>query len=113
MGEIEADLLFRGVDVHDWHTGKMSSRRLLILLEHLPDDSAFKMALNQDWPRTDQLATGMWNEIKAMRGDLWAFLGHEHLPFRPVLSPAAQRDQDTKQARYRAAHDEVIAQLRG
>ena len=45
-GEIEADLLKIGTDIADWHQGRMSSRRLLVLLEHgLPDESAFKTAL--------------------------------------------------------------------
>lgn len=44
-GPIESDLLCRGIDIADWHTGVMSSRRLLIVLEHLPDESAFKTAL--------------------------------------------------------------------
>lgn len=44
--EIEADLLKIGTDIADWHQGRMSSRRLLVLLEHgLPDESAFKTAL--------------------------------------------------------------------
>ena len=62
--EIESDLLVRGVDIGLWHrltinpdTGApyLSSRRLLLLLEHLPDDSAVKTAARggrwSDWKR--------------------------------------------------------------
>ena len=92
----------------------MSSRRLLILLEHLPEDSAFKIAYREgDWPLQSQLATGTLNEIKAMRSDLYALIGKEHFAFKPILSPSAQRAKDAKTARIRAVHDEVIAQLRG
>lgn len=86
----------------------------MILLQHLPEDSAFKVAHSDgDWPLQAQLATGAWNEIKAMRGDLWAFLGHEKLAFKPILTPSAERDQKARRAQMRAMHDEMIAQMRG
>jgi hypothetical protein len=91
----------------------MSSRRLLILIKHLPEDSAFKVAYRDDWPLRDHLTTGVWNEIKAMRGDLWAFLGQERLTFKPVLPPSSERERAQNQAESRKAHDDVIAQLKG
>jgi hypothetical protein len=91
----------------------MSSRRLLILIRHLPDDSAFKLAFFDDWPRKDYLTTGVWNEIKAMRGDLYAILDKSHMSFRPVLPPSAQREQDEKRNLMRAGHDSIIAQIGG
>lgn len=112
--EIEASLLFRGIDLFDWYRGEMSSRRLLLLLRYLPDDSPFKIAYRDgDWPLQDHLTTGVWNEIKAMRGDLWAFLGKERLPFRPILPPSTERAEAEKLKASRAAHDNLIAQLRG
>lgn len=85
-----------------------------MLLEHLPERSAFKTACRDgDWPLLEQLVTGVMNETKAERGDLWAFLGHETLPFKPVLSPSAQQAKAEKQAQMRAAHDHIIGQLRG
>jgi hypothetical protein len=107
------------LDIFDWYQGKLSSRRLLVLLRYLPDDSPFKVAYfrdwpdEYDWPREDHLTTGVWNEIKAMRGDLWAFLGKERLAFRPVLTPSAQREQDKKRQLQRAGHDSIIAQIGG
>lgn len=91
----------------------MSSRRLLVILKHLPDTSPFKVAYSEDWPLEHHLTTGVWNEIKAMRGDLWAFLGHERLAFKPVLPPSAARDVEAKRQQMRAGHDDVIAQIRG
>jgi hypothetical protein len=100
--------------VFDWYQGKISSRRLLVLIQHLPESSAFKTAYRDgDWSLQSTLTTGMWNEIKAMRGDLWAFLGHEHLSFHPVLPPSALQQQEEKRAQVRAAHDGIMAQLRG
>ena len=92
----------------------MSDRRLLVLIKHLPEDSAFKLAFRgYDWPLEAKLATGAWNEIKAMRGDLWALIGNERLPFQPILSPSDQKAQEDKLAQTRAAHDDIMAQLRG
>lgn len=91
----------------------MSSRRLLLVLKHLPDDSPFKIAYLDDWPLEHHLTTGVWNEIKAMRADLWAFLGREHLSYKPVLPPSAERAKAEKRAVMRAVHDDVMAQLRG
>jgi hypothetical protein len=97
----------------------MSSRRLLVLLKYLDDESPFKKAYfndwpdQYDWPLEHHLTTGVWNEIKAMRGDLWAFLGNERLSFKPALPPSAARKKADEEALARAAHDDVIAQLRG
>ena len=107
------------IDIFDWYQGKLSSRRLLILLRYLKNDSPFKEAYlrdfpeQYDWPLEDLLTTGMWNEIKAMRSDLWAFLGQEHLPFKPVLPPSAARQKTEQESAARAAHDDLIAQLGG
>ena len=84
---------------------------MLALIKHLPADGAFKTA--RDWPLSAHLATGMWNEIKALRSDIWAFIGHESLSYKPVLPPSAEHAQEEKRAQARAAHDELLAQLRG
>lgn len=89
----------------------MSSRRLLALLKHLPEKS-FQLP-DSDWPLSQHLAAGQWNETKAMRADLWAFLGNERLSYQPVLPPSAQRARDEEYAAARAGHDFIIAQLGG
>jgi hypothetical protein len=70
--EIEADLLERGTDIADWHQGTrhprgwlvLSSRRLLVLLAHLPERSAFKTALRDgDWPIDTQIAAETHKEL--------------------------------------------------
>lgn len=46
--EIECDLsLYHNVDIGDWHTGKMSSRKLLVLLAGLPADSWYRTSAHQ------------------------------------------------------------------
>lgn len=87
---------------------------MLALIKHLPADGAFKTACNDhDWPLLAHLVTGAWNEVKGLRGDVWAFIGHEQFSYKPVLPPSAERAQEEKRAQARAAHDELLAQLRG
>lgn len=52
-GQIESDLLGLGLNIADWHQDTrdehgrpvLSSRRLMVVLEHLPEESAVKAAL--------------------------------------------------------------------
>lgn len=112
--EIEADLLARGVDILDWYRGKVSSRRVLACVRGLAPTSAFRTAASDyDWPLDAQLMTGMWNEVKAMRSDLYALIDKQTMPFRPVLSPSAERAERADRAEMRALHDDLIRQLRG
>lgn len=87
---------------------------MTILIEKLPEDSPFKLAWNsRDWPQTVEASVGVWNEIKAMRGDLWALIGNEQLPFSPVLRPSEQQVEGQKLDGMRAGHDTITAQIRG
>lgn len=79
--EIESDLLPKA-DIHDWHRGtlehgalKLSSRRLLVLLDGLPDDSTFKRA--GDWPELYQMIAAAHKELSAIRYTLQAVNGVE------------------------------------
>ena len=43
--EIESDLsIYHHRDISDWHNGGMSSRKLLILTDGLPDESWYKVS---------------------------------------------------------------------
>jgi hypothetical protein len=102
--------LFKGIDIFDWYTGKMSSRRLLVLIERLPESGAFKTALRDgDWTLQEILLTAVYNQIHAMRGDGYG----EGFTFHPILSPSMERAKQEKRSVVREAHDSVIAQLRG
>lgn len=46
--EIESDLqLYHRIDIGDWYSGKLSSRRAIILLDGLPGDSWYKLSVAQ------------------------------------------------------------------
>jgi hypothetical protein len=69
---IEADLLrYYRLDLHDYHRGLLSARRLRVLIEHLPRDAALVRAVHgedAEWGlrehllaiAIDQLAIGNW-----------------------------------------------------
>lgn len=69
---MEADLLrFYGVDLLDYHRGRLTPRRLRVLIRHLPREAALVRALRgeeSEWGLTehllaaavDQLAAGNW-----------------------------------------------------
>ena len=44
--EIECDLsLYHHIDIGEWHVGNLSSRKLLALLDGLPDESWYKLSV--------------------------------------------------------------------
>ncbi len=44
--EIECDLsLYHHIDIAEWHAGILSSRKLLALLDGLPDESWYKLSV--------------------------------------------------------------------
>lgn len=111
--EIEADLAFRGIDIADWHRGDMSSRRLLVLLEGLPEGSLFKTALRDgDWGLDEYIQAGVLNELRLLRTDQAAVNGHK-MEVSFVESPAQiERRQETERE-HEAQRAGILAQLYG
>jgi len=73
--EIEADLQREyGIDIADWHTGRLSSRRALVLLEELSEHSAFKREFERggNWPVWQQMLKDLHNETALHRAGLYA-----------------------------------------
>lgn len=111
--EIEADLAFRGIDIADWHRGDMSSRRLIALLRHLPEDSAFKRATREgDWTFQEYMQAGIVNEVRLLRIDQAAINGHK-MEADLIESPA-QIERREELNRVKGAHRAgILAQLHG
>jgi hypothetical protein len=79
--EIEADLAFRGIDIGWWHRytlggdgfPKLSSRRLIALLEALPEDSGYKtVRRNGQWPLWMQMVKEIHKESALVRASTFA-----------------------------------------
>lgn len=79
---------------------------MLNRISQLSEDSAFKRV--GDWPLLAHLTAQVVNAVNALRADLVP-----GTPYRPILPPAAQRAIEQDRARSRAAHDDIVAQLRG
>nr|WP_097257312.1 hypothetical protein [Streptomyces sp. Ag109_G2-15] len=55
-----------GVDLLDWHRGRLTSRRLAVLVRHLPRDSALLRELHgeaAEWSVTDHLLAATVDQL--------------------------------------------------
>ncbi|MEV5849825.1 hypothetical protein AB0M32_48490 [Streptomyces sp. NPDC051985] len=76
-----------GVDLLDWHRGRLSSRRLRVLIAHLPADSSYARAVHgeqADWTVTDHLLAAVV----------------DHLAVANWMFATVNRDEDTDPAPY-------------
>ncbi|MFI5808097.1 hypothetical protein [Streptomyces sp. NPDC051561] len=64
---LEADLIRHyGLDLLDWHRGALSSRRLAVLVKHLPRDSAVARELHgeaAEWEVADHLLASVVDQL--------------------------------------------------
>ncbi len=112
--EIEADLLFRGIDIADWHQGRMSSRRLLVLIDALPDDSAFwRERRDGDWSAQEYINAAVVNELRLLRADQAAIHADNKMEVNLVESPAQVRQDEELAERTRNARKHIMSQLKG
>ncbi|WP_353947106.1 hypothetical protein ABII15_18240 [Streptomyces sp. HUAS MG91] len=61
------------MDLLDWHRGRLSSRRLALLVQHLPRDAALNLELHgeaAEWSVTDHLLAHV---IDQLRESNWMF----------------------------------------
>ena len=108
--EIEADLArYYQIDIRDWYLGVVDSRRVLTLLDGLPDESSFKTWAMRagDWPESQYITARLVNEMALARAD-----GKGYMP-QLVMSPhqiAAESAEDD----YRLSrHRDNLRALRG
>lgn len=99
-------MAFRGIDVLDVYRGKLSLRRLRILIEHLPFESATKTAMRRSipddaqaepgddyrpdlapWTNTEVLIAGLKDEVTLLRMVTVAANGGKPGEFTPTPRP--------------------------
>lgn len=106
--EIEADLLrFYRLDIRDWFTGEMDSRRLIALLDGLPDESSFKTwaIRGGDWSDDQYVQARLVNETALSRAD-----GKGYMP--SMLKSPMQIAEDNAADEYRAKrHQDTLREL--
>lgn len=111
--EIEADLArYYHLDIADWHQGGMSSRRLLALLEQLPDDSAYKTVFERagQWPVWQQMLKTVANETSLHRASLYAG-GDNSYDVQVFLDPLEQQERADEAAAEQQFHMEATSEL--
>lgn len=108
--ELEADFQrFYHLDIREWYTGAMDSRRFLALVDGLPAESNFsRWAIRRgDWTEDQYITARGVNETALARAD-----GKGYNP-QLVKSPL-QLDADAAEDAYRRRrHDETMRQLKG
>ena len=112
-GQIESDLLCRGIDIKDWHQGGMSSRRLLVLLEHLPDESAFKTAVRGGrMSRGQRVLEEQLNEQLRLRASYEYVASHGEVEWDASefawLDPVDAVERDRKKAEEEAERERAV-----
>ena len=113
--QIEADLQhYYRLDIADWHTGKLSSRRMLALLEHLPEDSAYKTAFERDgqWPVWKQMLKTVANETTLHRASLYAG-GENAYDVQVYLDPLEQQQRIEELIEEQEFREEATSNLYG
>lgn len=110
--EIEADLIFRGIDIHDWHQGRMSSRRLLCLIDALPDDSTYmKERRDGDWSDQEYINAAIVNELRRLRADNAAINADFKMDVHMVESPAQAMEHENLNERSKQVRQHLLSQL--
>ncbi|EUA18475.1 putative gp13 [Mycobacterium xenopi 3993] len=103
--EIEADLADRGHDILDWHRGIMSSRRLLVLLRHAPENGPYKTALREGkWPEFMQILAEIHKELALYRASHYVGSENEYTP-KVFIDPVERRALADQQAEEEAASE--------
>lgn len=113
--QIESDLQrYYQLDIADWHRGDMTSRRLLSLLDGLPDDSAYKTEFERDgqWPVWMQMLKQTANETTLNRAAKYAGGDNEYAP-TVFLDPLEQRERLEEQMAEEQFHKEATSELYG
>lgn len=99
--EIEADVLryYPSQDVAHWWQGDLSSRRLALMIEHLPEDSAtWKSRRDNPWTEATHLLAYIGDQVHFMRADAQVIGGAEN-PMKPERLPRPGEEATTENAR--------------
>lgn len=114
--EIEGDLLAMGWDIRDWHQGRMSSRRLLVLIDKIqsdPDSLLARERRDQDWSLREYLEAGLVNELRRLRADNAAIHAQQKLDVVTVESPSQREETEKDTKRFADVRDHLLSQMRG
>ena len=109
---IEAELFDRGANILDWHRGRMTSRQLLVLLEHpRSEDSPYPRALRDgQWPEWMQMLKELHKELALYRASWHVGKKGEYKP-KVFLDPVERRERFAELQEIQAEKAEVDEEL--
>lgn len=113
--EIEADLLREySIDLADWHTGKISSRKVLALLDNLSESSSYKTAYERagNWPVWQQMLKQAANEVTLHRASLYSGGENEYAPM-VFLDPVEFAQRNAEEEAENAFREDAEEELYG
>lgn len=113
--QIETDLLMRGIDVFDWHQGRMSSRRLLLLIDVLIADEDSMLSIERrdgDWSESQYLAARQVNETMLLRADQAALHAGKRMDISLLQSPGQREEEDQLREKRDRARSDIMKQLK-
>lgn len=107
--EIEDLFLSKDLDIADWHRGDISSRRLLVICKHAPEESDYATALRDgDYPEWVQMIKEIHKEIALYRASKYIGGDNEYIP-QVFLSVPERIEHFGREA----AESEFIEEARG
>lgn len=112
--EIESDLSrFHHRDIGDWYLGEMSSRELLVVVRHFPEESATKAAMRDDpWTTMHHLLANVQDLFTYYRGDFANANGQTANP-ESLRRPGADKRETTRLEAQRSKHQSLMASIGG
>ena len=94
----------------------MSSRRLLALIDGLPQDpeksALWRERMDWDWSNQQYLTATLLNEIRLLRADQAAIHAGTRMDVNLAKSPAQQREDDQMRERRDTARADIMRQLK-
>lgn len=106
-------LRFYGIDIGDWWRGDLSSRRLLALVDSLPEDSATFRARNTGdrWTETQHMLAYLIDQVTFTRRE--AQSSESTWSPKPFPRPDDGEEEQEKQQIMSSVHDGLLALMSG
>lgn len=112
--EIEYDInhLWPGHDIAEWWRGEMSSRRLALFLDHLPETSATMMAAHEtEWPQANYLLAYIGDQLAYGRAEFVQANGGQLTP--QALPRPGDQSVEERREEQRTVHDMLVDMMGG
>ena len=116
--QIEADLQREyHIDLADWHRGAITSRRVLVLLEGLTENSRYRTDFERggNWPVWMQMLKDLHKETALHRASLYAGGDNEYSPtiYLDPLEAVEHAEEEQAETAFIEQSEEELATMMG